>query len=110
MHLHVADLRAAQAFYGGLLGLELMASMPSALFMAAGGYHHHLGLNTWAGVGAPPAPAGSAGLRHFVLRLPDQTARDQVLERVRAAGAPAEEVGEGWLVRDPSQNAVVLGV
>jgi catechol 2,3-dioxygenase len=110
MHLHVADLRAAQAFYGGLLGLELMASMPSALFVAAGGYHHHLGLNTWAGVGAPPAPAGSAGLRHFVIRLPDNAARDQVLERVRSAGLPAEEVDEGWLVRDPSQNAVVLGV
>jgi catechol 2,3-dioxygenase len=110
MHLHVADLRAAQAFYGGLLGLELMASMPSALFMAAGGYHHHLGLNTWAGVGAPPAPAGSAGLRHFVLRLPDAAAREQVLERVRSAGVPAEEVDEGWLVRDASQNAVVLGV
>jgi len=67
MHLHVADLRAAEAFYHGLLGFDIMLSFGgSALFLSAGGYHHHIGLNTWAGVGAPPAPPGSAGLRYFV--------------------------------------------
>jgi catechol 2,3-dioxygenase len=81
---------------------------PSALFVSAGGYHHHIGLNTWAGVGAPPAPASSAGLRHFVVRLPDQAALDAVLERVRAAGIAIAEHPEGALVRDTSGNAMVL--
>lgn len=111
MHLHVADLRAAEAFYCGLLGFEVMQRYgPSALFVSAGGYHHHIGLNTWAGVGAPPPPAGSAGLRYFVVQLPDQAACDQVAARVRAAGLATEAVAEGLLVRDQSQNGVVLAV
>ncbi len=109
MHLHVADLRAAEAFYSGVLGFDIIARYgPSALFVSAGGYHHHLGLNTWAGVGAPPAPAGSAGLRWFVVRLPNADALDQVVGRVREAGLALEETETGLLVRDPSQNSVVL--
>jgi catechol 2,3-dioxygenase len=108
VHLHVADLRAAEAFYCGVLGFEAVASMPSALFISAGGYHHHIGLNTWAGVGAPPPPEGSAGLRHFAVELPDQAALDQVLARLHDAGVPAEQVEAGWLARDPSLNGVVL--
>ena len=109
MHLHVADLRAAEAFYHGLLGFDVMVRYgPSALFVAAGGYHHHLGLNTWAGLGAPPPPAGSAGLRYFAVRLPDPAALEQVLARARAAGLAAEQIDAGWLLRDPSRNGVVL--
>jgi len=110
VHLHVADLRAAEAFYGGVLGFELMQRYPGALFMAAGGYHHHLGLNTWAGVGVPPAPPEAAGLRRFTVLLPDSDAREAVVERVRAAGLTLEEREEGVLLRDPAQHAILLGV
>ncbi len=109
VHLHVADLRAAYAFYCDLLGFELMQRFgDSALFVSAGGYHHHLGLNTWAGVGAPPPPPDAAGLRFYEIKLPDQAALDQVVSRVQAAGVPLEQTTHGWLLRDPSQNGVVL--
>ncbi|MFO7167074.1 MAG: VOC family protein [Chloroflexota bacterium] len=109
MHLHVADLRAARDFYVGVLGFELMQSFGnSAEFVSAGGYHHHLGYNIWAGRGAPPPAPDMAGLRFFEVRLPNQAALEAVLERVRQAGLPLEERAEGALVRDPSQNAVVL--
>jgi catechol 2,3-dioxygenase len=111
MHLHVADLKAAEAFYHGVLGFDMIVRYgPSALFVSAGGYHHHIGLNTWAGVGAPPAPAGSAGLRYFVVRLPNQAALDAVLARVRAAEIMIEDHADGALVRDASQNALVLAL
>jgi catechol 2,3-dioxygenase len=109
VHLHVKDLPSAEAFYSGILGFGVMARYgPAALFVSAGGYHHHLGLNTWAGVGAPPPPTGSAGLRHFAVHLPTLEARDAVMERVRAAGVAAEETSEGILIRDPSQNGVLI--
>lgn len=109
MHLHVADIGAAEAFYCGVLGFEVMQRFGgSALFVAAGGYHHHIGLNIWAGAGAPPAPPESAGLRHFVVQLPSQPALDEVLERVRADGLAPEQTEAGWLLRDPSSNGVLL--
>jgi catechol 2,3-dioxygenase len=98
VHLHVADLRAAEAFYQGVLGFDMIMNIGSALFVSAGGYHHHLGLNTWAGVGAPPPLPDAAGLRHFAIVLPD----------LRDAGIAIEETGEGLLIRDPSQNGVLL--
>lgn len=111
VHLQVRDLPSAEAFYGGLLGFEVMARYgPGALFLAAGGYHHHLGLNTWAGVGAPPPPAGSAGLRHFTVRLPGDAALGALLGRLRQAGVAAEETEHGFLLRDPSQNGVLITV
>ena len=108
MHLHVRSIPEAQAFYCDVLGFDLMMNIGSALFVSAGGYHHHLGLNTWQGVGAPPPPPGSVGLRCFTVRLPNQAELDKVLDRVRAAGVLIEEHAQGWLVRDPSQNAVVF--
>jgi catechol 2,3-dioxygenase len=108
MHLHVANLAATEAFYGGVLGFELMQRYPGALFMAAGGYHHHLGLNTWAGAGAPPPPDDATGLRRFTVRLSGPAALEAVASRVREAGLPVEEQPEGLLVRDPSQNALLL--
>jgi catechol 2,3-dioxygenase len=105
VHLHVANLRDAEAFYVGLLGFDLMQRFgASALFVSAGGYHHHVGLNTWAGVGAPPPPDGAIGLRHVVVRFPNVTAREAVIERLRAASQPVD----GALVRDPSGNAILL--
>jgi catechol 2,3-dioxygenase len=72
VHLHVADLGSSEAFYAGDLGLEVMVrSYPGALFLAHDGYHHHIGLNTWQGEGAPPPPPGSRGLEDFELLLPD---------------------------------------
>jgi len=92
-----------------VLGFDLMQRMGgSALFVSAGGYHHHLGLNTWAGVGAPPPPPGAAGLRHFELRLPDPDACARVAARVRAAGVPVSGAGPEFAFRDPSANAIVL--
>ncbi|MHB1135092.1 MAG: VOC family protein [Chloroflexota bacterium] len=111
MHLHVADLVTARAFYHGVLGFDVMQSIPGqAEFVSAGGYHHHIAYNVWAGVGAPPPPADAAGLRYFTVRLPHQAALEQVLERARGAGLPLEDTGEGLLARDPSRNSVLLTI
>jgi catechol 2,3-dioxygenase len=107
VHLHVARLDEAERFYVGVLGFDLMQRYgPSALFVAAGGYHHHIGLNTWAGVGAPPPPAGAIGLRHFDVQLPSGTARAGLEHRLGAAGIEFESAPDGLLVRDPSKNVL----
>ncbi|HZW02607.1 MAG TPA: VOC family protein [Anaerolineaceae bacterium] len=109
VHLHVADLEQADAFYRGVLGLDLMQRYgEQALFFSAGGYHHHVGVNTWAGQGAPPPPPDSVGLRWFELRLPDEEALNAVLDRLRTAGRPVEPHPRGHLTHDPSQNGVLL--
>src|SRR5919201_4032955 len=82
-HLRVADVDDAVAFYNGLLGFEVMAQLgPAAAFLAAGGYPHHIGANTWESRGAPPAPPGSAALRHATIVVPDAAERDRVAGRV----------------------------
>jgi len=107
VHLHVSRLADAQRFYVDVIGFELMQRYgPSALFVSAGGYHHHVGLNTWAGVGAPPPPPGAIGLRHFDVALPTAAAVADILVRVRAADIPIESVDGGFLVRDPAGNAI----
>ena len=93
-----------------MIGFDVVLSWGSALFVSAGGYHHHLGLNTWAGVGAPPPPPDAAGICYYTVALPSQAARDQVIDRVKAAQIAVEEHERGPLVRDPSQNAVVFTV
>jgi catechol 2,3-dioxygenase len=111
VHLHVRSLADAERFYVDVLGFDLMQRYgPSALFVSAGGYHHHIGLNTWAGVGAPPPPPGAIGLRHFVVKLPGAPALAAVSERLRAAGIAAESVDEGLLVHDPAGNAILLSL
>ncbi|HTE59805.1 MAG TPA: VOC family protein [Solirubrobacteraceae bacterium] len=95
VHLHVGDLDSARAFYVDTVGFEVMASMPSALFLAAGGYHHHLGANTWRGEGVGPAPAGTVGLREWTVVL-DPDALAALAERLAAAG-----LGDGDVVADP---------
>lgn len=108
VHLHVADLAAAEQFYRGVLGFELMQRYgKAAVFFSAGGYHHHVGANIWAGEGAPPPPADAAGLRWFELRLP-AAALDALRARLEAAGVQAEPQAGGLLVRDPSQNGILL--
>jgi len=109
IHLHVSRLDDAERFYVRVLGFELMQRYgPSALFVSAGGYHHHIGLNTWAGVGAPPPPPGAIGLRHFDVLLPDDAAVAEVLARVRIADIPVEDVDGGFLLRDPAGNALCI--
>jgi catechol 2,3-dioxygenase len=102
----------AEAFFAGLLGLEVtQRSYPGALFLSAGGYHHHVGLNVWAGVGAPPPPPEAVGLVSFALRLPDAEVWRTLVERVRAAGVEVEVAGEDApraLVHDPDGNGVEL--
>src|SRR5215212_4320801 len=97
VHLHVGDIERGLAFYRDVIGFEVMTLVDTAAFVAAGGYHHHLGFNVWRGHGVPPAPAGSVGLRHWTIVLPEEDAA-ALRERVIAAGAPHEERPEGLLV------------
>jgi len=109
VHLHVAHVERALGFYRDVLGFEVMVNLGSAAFVSAGGYHHHLGFNTWLGSDVTPRPAGTAGLRRWTVLLerPDQV--DAVRSRVQAAGVDAEDLDDrGFLVRDPWQTAVVF--
>ena len=81
-----------------------------ALFVSAGGYYGHVGLNTWEGIDVPPPPPGSIGLHHFDVRLPNTAELDRVTKRVRDAGVTMEETPAGVLVLDPSANAILLTV
>lgn len=111
IHLHVADIPAAQAFYCDVLGFDLVQRYgPSALFVSAGGYHHHIGLNTWAGQGAPPAPGGSAGLRHYEVLLPNAGAMNATAQRLERAGIPFERTDSAVAVSDPSGNRILMTV
>ena len=103
IHLHVADLNRAEEFYGGLLGFDVMQrSYPGALFMSAGGYHHHLGLNTWAG--KTPPPANAVGLESFTVAIPGEAGWAQAVERTGATRRQASSAS----VRDPDGNTVIL--
>jgi catechol 2,3-dioxygenase len=108
VHLQVADIAEAEAFYNGVLGFDVMVrGYPGALFVSAGGYHHHIGLNTWHSAGSGPAP-GSVGLRHYEVQLPNSAELAAVRGRVHAAGIETADVPDGTLVHDPSGNGVVL--
>jgi catechol 2,3-dioxygenase len=95
VHLHVGDIDAAREFYAGVLGFEPMATYPGALFLAAGGYHHHVGVNTWRGEGVGPAPEGTVGLREWTVEL-DAGGLAALRRRLAAAG-----LGDGDVVADP---------
>jgi catechol 2,3-dioxygenase len=111
VHLKVADIPSSIGFYRDVLGFDLTAQLGAqAAFLSAGGYHHHVGANTWESAGAPPAPVGTAALRHATVVLPDAGARDEVIGRIEAAGIPVEAHDGDPLVRDPSGNALVLRV
>jgi catechol 2,3-dioxygenase len=111
VHLHVSQLGAAQDFYVNKLGFDLIQNYGGqASFISAGGYHHHLGMNTWAGVGVPPAPEDHARMLWYEIVLPNQEALDATLTRLREAGVDVEARESGWLVRDPAQNSAVLRI
>jgi catechol 2,3-dioxygenase len=106
VHLHVADVDAALGFYHDLVGFDVMGHVPGVGFISAGGYHHHLGLNEWAGRGARPAPPGSAGLRQFTIELPTGRDLNDVAGRLEQGGVPVSESKDGFSATDPSANAV----
>jgi catechol 2,3-dioxygenase len=102
VHFHVGNLNKAKAFYVDLLGFELTANYGSAaMFISAGGYHHHIGLNVWAGQGAPAAPADTVGIDYFTLILTNEEERNAVVERVRQAGYAVTEVNGNPTFQDP---------
>lgn len=114
VHLKVADLERALKFYCGVLGFELQQKFGAqAAFISAGGYHHHLGLNTWESQGGSPPPPGSTGLYHTAILYPSRKELADALRRVFAAGieldgAADHGVSEALYLRDPDQNGVEL--
>jgi catechol 2,3-dioxygenase len=109
VHLNVADIPPAEAFYARALGLAVtVRGYPGALFLAAGGYHHHVGVNTWSTAGGPPPPDGALGLRSFELLVPDRPSLEAAAERVRGAGFEPLQDGDGFTVADPSGNRVAV--
>lgn len=110
MHLHVAHLPPTLHFYRDVVGFDLIVDWHNALFFSAGGYHHHLGTNVWAGVGAPPQPADAAGLRHYVIQLANASEKRALLERLAKDNTKFEERSDGLFVRDPAQNGILFVV
>jgi catechol 2,3-dioxygenase len=108
VHLHVADVQDALRFYHDLVGFDVMGHVPGVGFVSAGGYHHHLGLNEWAGHGASPAPSTAAGLRRFTVELPTRRDLEDVVARLEHGGVPVVEDEGGFAAVDPSQNPVVF--
>jgi catechol 2,3-dioxygenase len=108
IHLQVATIRDAERFYVDVLGFERTIGMSMASFVSAGGYHHHIGMNTWAGIGVPFPPEGAARLLSYEVVLPSQDALSAAIDRIRAAGVSLAEDPEGWVVRDPSHNRILL--
>jgi catechol 2,3-dioxygenase len=114
VHLKVADLDRALAFYHGVLGLEIMQRLGrQAAFLSAGGYHHHIGLNTWESQGGSPPPPGTTGLYHVAILYPTRALLADALRRVLAAGieldgASDHGVSEALYLRDPDDNGVEL--
>jgi len=114
VHLKVADLDRALELYCGVLGFELQQRIgDEAAFVSAGGYHHHIGLNTWHSKGGSPPPPGSTGLFHFAIRYPTRAALAGALDRLRRAGvqlsgASDHGVSEALYLRDPDGNGIEL--
>jgi len=113
VHLKVADLERALRFYCGVLGFELTQRRPGAAFISAGGYHHHIGLNTWESQGGSPPPPGTTGLYHVAILYPTRAALADALRRLMEANIPLEGasdhgVSEALYLRDPDDNGLEL--
>jgi len=114
VHLKVSDLERAIVFYRDVLGFEVMQRMdPGAAFLSAGGYHHHVGLNTWESQGGPPAPPGTTGLYHVAFLYPTRRSLARALRRIMDAdvgleGAADHGVSEALYLSDPDGNGVEL--
>ena len=105
VHLHVGSIEEGVAFYSELLGFDVWAQIPSAAFVSAGGYHHHLGFNTWRGDGVGPAPEHTVGLRHWTIRIPEIA---ELRARIERAGIPVSDAENGFTVRDPWGIALLV--
>lgn len=116
VHLKVADVERSLGFYRDLLGFEVTQWYgEEAVFLSAGGYHHHIGLNTWSGKGVPPAPRNAAGLYHFAILYPERRDLAQALRWLIDAGYPVDGasdhgISEAIYLRDPDGNGVELAV
>jgi catechol 2,3-dioxygenase len=113
VHLKVSDLDRSIEFYCGVLGFELMQRLGAAAFISAGGYHHHIALNTWESRGGSPPAPGTTGLYHLAIRYPDRGSLADALRRLQRAGIPLEGasdhgVSEALYLRDPDGNGVEL--
>lgn len=110
IHLHVANLEETEKFYVDGLGFDIVTRFPGALFASTNGYHHHIGLNVWNGVGAKPPQANSVGLNWFTLILPDKETREDVVQKLKTFGAEVKEENNKYIVVDPSGNTIQLHV
>ncbi|MEP7167266.1 MAG: VOC family protein [Candidatus Woesebacteria bacterium] len=113
VHLKTADLKRIFDFYVGILGFDVVARMPTALFLSSGGYHHHLAFNTWESEGGTPPPPGTTGLYHVAIRYPTRAALGDALHRLVNAKWPMEGVNdhgthEALYLRDPDDNGLEL--
>jgi catechol 2,3-dioxygenase len=109
IHLHVSELSKTEEFYTRGLGFEVVCRYGSqALFISSGKYHHHIGLNTWNGVGAPIPPANSVGLKSYTLMLPTEESLKQVIAQLTAAGADVTEENGAFATTDPSGNRILM--
>ncbi len=113
VHLRIADLERSLAFYCSVLGFEVTQRLPGAAFISAGGYHHHIGLNTWESRGGPPPPRGTTGLYHVAILYPSRAALADALRRlgqagIRLEGASDHGVSEALYLRDPDGNGLEL--
>ncbi len=112
VHLHVRDVDEAVRFWSDAIGFDITGSSMrfGVAFLSAGGYHHHLGLNVWAGQGAPPPPPGASGLRYFTIEVPGGSDVDAVAERLRNHGSDTQRSAEQLVTEDPSGNPVRIAV
>ncbi|MBT2643216.1 VOC family protein [Bacillus sp. ISL-41] len=109
IHLHVAELAKTEEFYTKGLGFDVVSRYgPQALFISSGKYHHHIGLNTWNGVGAPQPPANSVGLESYTLILPDEASMKDTADRLKEIGTAVEEENGIYITQDPSGNRIKL--
>lgn len=106
IHLHVHDVKAAEAFYGKLLNLDVLINMGSATFMSYEGYHHHLGANIWAGRTIRPETV--QGLKSYELRVPQAIGLDSLLGKLEGAGVKIDAAGDSYVLHDPSMNQIIL--
>lgn len=111
IHLHVSEFGKIKAFYNDGLGFEVVSKLGSeALFVSTGNYHHHIGLNTWNGAGAPRPAKNSVGLQSYTIMLPSETVRDSTIAALKRVGAPVERTTDAVITEDPSGNRIHLRI
>ncbi len=110
MHLRVGNIAEAERFYHGVLGFDVVVKFPTALFVSAGGYHHHIGMNIWESRNGKPAPEQMVGLREYSIVFPDQAELDRVITQIETVGVAVERSGESMSVLDPAQNRIQLSL